>query len=206
MAPPRTNTTEDRRTQILQAAMACFARQGYHRTTMDDIVHESGLSKGSLYWYFKSKKDLFLAIIDAWISDINRTLQELSQMEEMTWTDRLRRAAELIAMDIAKQRDFASLTMEFWAEMQQDEQVRERLVRIYNETLDVLQRFIAAGIKAGEFRPIDPRAAAAVLIAAFDGMMLQWSMMPDQIKWPDLGQSIVDIIIHGLERRKGHDG
>jgi AcrR family transcriptional regulator len=124
----------------------------------------------------------------------------------MTWTDRLRRAAELIAMDIAKQRDFASLTMEFWAEMQQDEQVRERLVRIYNETLDVLQRFIAAGIKAGEFRPIDPRAAAAVLIAAFDGMMLQWSMMPDQIKWPDLGQSIVDIIIHGLERRKGHDG
>ncbi len=201
MALSRMNRTEDRRAQILQAAMVCFARHGYHRTTMDEIVRESGLSKGSLYWYFKSKKELFLSIIDAWISGINQTLQELSQMEEMTWADRLRRAAELIAEDIAKQRDFASLTLEFWAQMQQDEQVRERMVRIYQETVDVLQRFIAAGIQAGEFHPTDPRAAAAVLIAAFDGMMLQWSMMPDQLHWPDLSHMIMDIFLHGLEAR-----
>ena len=45
--------TAERRQQILSAAMTCFIAKGYHRATMDDIVVESGLSKGTLYWYFK---------------------------------------------------------------------------------------------------------------------------------------------------------
>ena len=48
MTPPSASK-EERRAQILQAALTCFARKGYHLTTMDDIVAESGLSKGSLY-------------------------------------------------------------------------------------------------------------------------------------------------------------
>jgi len=56
-------TTAERRQQILSAAMNCFLAKGYHRATMDDIVAESGLSKGTLYWYFKSKKELFLALV-----------------------------------------------------------------------------------------------------------------------------------------------
>src|SRR5437868_9170575 len=53
-----------RRDQILTAAMACFARQGYHATSMDDVVRESGLSVGAIYSYFPSKEELFLAISD----------------------------------------------------------------------------------------------------------------------------------------------
>ena len=55
---------QKRRTQILAAAMTCFARQGYHATSMDDVVRESGLSVGAIYSYFPSKEDLFLALSD----------------------------------------------------------------------------------------------------------------------------------------------
>ena len=51
---PRPDVSEERRNQILEAATTVFARLGFHRARMDDIVQEARLSKGALYWYFKS--------------------------------------------------------------------------------------------------------------------------------------------------------
>lgn len=52
-----------RRTQILQGATAVFARLGYHGARMDDIVKESGLSKGTIYWYFTSKEEIAVELV-----------------------------------------------------------------------------------------------------------------------------------------------
>jgi len=57
------NNQIDRKNQILEAAFKVFIDKGYSKTTMDDIVENSGLSKGALYHYYKSKKDLFLSLI-----------------------------------------------------------------------------------------------------------------------------------------------
>jgi len=62
----KAKVAEERRSQILEAALRCFAHQGYHQTTMDDIVEESGLSKGTLYWYYESKKEIFLSVTENW--------------------------------------------------------------------------------------------------------------------------------------------
>jgi AcrR family transcriptional regulator len=59
-----TEQREARRDQILAAALKCFSRDGFHQTTMADIVRELGLSQGTLYLYFKSKDDLIAAIAD----------------------------------------------------------------------------------------------------------------------------------------------
>src|SRR5207302_5087033 len=68
---------QQRRAQILAAAMACFARQGYHATSMDDVVRESGLSVGAIYSYFPSKEDLFLTLSE---DHTQHTLAYLSQL------------------------------------------------------------------------------------------------------------------------------
>ena len=57
---------ENSKNQILDSALKVFVKKGYSKTTMDDIVESSGLSKGALYHYYKSKKDLFLSLIDHW--------------------------------------------------------------------------------------------------------------------------------------------
>src|SRR4051812_8843758 len=62
---PRPDVSETRKSQILQAAMTVFTRLGLERARMDDIVAESGLSKGALYCYFKSKDDLIAAALDS---------------------------------------------------------------------------------------------------------------------------------------------
>tara|TARA_B100002052_G_C15492350_1_gene423448 strand:- start:234 stop:419 length:186 start_codon:yes stop_codon:yes gene_type:complete len=58
------NDKQNRKNQILNAAFEVFVRKGYAKTTMDDIVVVSKLSKGALYHYYKSKKELFLGLID----------------------------------------------------------------------------------------------------------------------------------------------
>src|SRR5690349_19443486 len=54
-----------RRQQILDAALACFSRRGYHATSMEDIVREAGLSVGAIYTYFPSKEELFKVLAEA---------------------------------------------------------------------------------------------------------------------------------------------
>src|SRR5260370_31791744 len=55
-----------RRDQIVGAALACFARAGYHATTMADVAAQAGVSKGTPYLYFESKEALFLALHEEW--------------------------------------------------------------------------------------------------------------------------------------------
>jgi AcrR family transcriptional regulator len=59
---------QDANDQILNAALSLFARQGFAHTSMNDIVRESGVSKGGVYWHFQSKDALILAIFDAFFS------------------------------------------------------------------------------------------------------------------------------------------
>ena len=55
---------ETRRQQILDAALRCFSRDGFHNTTTADIVGESGVSQGTLYLYFTTKDDIIVALAD----------------------------------------------------------------------------------------------------------------------------------------------
>ena len=65
----RSKASTETRQRILEAALSCFMRQGYNSTTMDDIAGESGTSKGTLYWYFKSKEELFESAIRSFFEE-----------------------------------------------------------------------------------------------------------------------------------------
>jgi AcrR family transcriptional regulator len=61
---PRPNVSDERKVQILNAAESVFTKKGFDEARMDDIAEKTGLSKGTLYLYFKSKDDLIIAILD----------------------------------------------------------------------------------------------------------------------------------------------
>src|SRR5256885_14530326 len=75
----RPDSSEIRRNQILDAATKVFVRQGFQHARMDDIVEESGLSKGTLYWYFKSKEDIINAILHRLFAGDLEHLENLMQ-------------------------------------------------------------------------------------------------------------------------------
>ena len=56
-----------RKTQILDAAMEVITRHGYENSRMDDVVKFSKMSKGAIYWYYNSKKDIYLDLVNYWV-------------------------------------------------------------------------------------------------------------------------------------------
>ena len=60
------NLQSDKKNNILMAAVKVLTKKGYYSSTMDDIVSESKMSKGAIYHYYSSKKDVYLAVIDMW--------------------------------------------------------------------------------------------------------------------------------------------
>ena len=60
---------EKRQSQIINSAIAIVLEKGFENSRMDDIVDHSKLSKGTIYYYYKSKKDLYLSLVDFWFTE-----------------------------------------------------------------------------------------------------------------------------------------
>src|SRR5437762_10510074 len=79
MANTQIEPTQDRREQIMQAAMACFAKRGFHQTSMHDISAEAGISVGLIYRYFENKEAVISAMADRHKSEINEVFDRARQ-------------------------------------------------------------------------------------------------------------------------------
>lgn len=171
--PPRPDVSEERREQILNAAASVFARMGVRESRMDDIVEEADLSKGALYWYFKSKDDLVAAFIERVFARSIENFRALLKVE-LPFRDRLDEIARDVAADIREVTRVRSVVLEYYALAARDERVRAR-VRGYIETfIDLSATMIADAIARGECRPTDPRKTAISLEAMYEGLTLLW--------------------------------
>ncbi|HTJ35192.1 MAG TPA: helix-turn-helix domain-containing protein [Dactylosporangium sp.] len=146
-----------RRRQILDAAAACFAREGFHRTSMQDIVKESGISAGLIYRYFTGKDDMIAAIVAEWHE---RRTALLGDDPAAGYLEVLRGVG-----DPAAARELR-LAVQVWAET-----VRSPLIReMARDNVDRPRRLAAAALDGAV---AEPDALARVLIAIYQGLVLQ---------------------------------
>jgi len=167
-APP-----EERRAQILEAALQCFAERGYHATKMDDLVAASGLSKGSLYWHFRSKQDVFLALFDAFVERFFADWDSALAVDEPT-LELLRRVAEVGIENLGSQRPL----LQAWAEFFTHPAARERFALIYRRSRAKLVDVFERGIARGELRELPVDSMASTLIGVLEGLYLQAMVDP----------------------------
>jgi AcrR family transcriptional regulator len=162
-----------RRAQILQAAMVCFARQGYRATSMDDVVRESGLSVGAIYSYFASKEDLFLALSDdraeQTLAYLNHLFRRPGPMAEKT-----REAVDYFFALLSDELvPLARVNVEFMSEAARSERVKERQERRCESVRQFMRWLLSEAQRQGEIRPeVDINAAAELMLALNEGILL----------------------------------
>ena len=157
----------DRHHQILRAAMSCFARRGFHQTTMNDISAEAQISVGLIYRYFDSKEAVISFMAAEHMKDLGQMLEaakaapSLFEALEIVFTCHCEEQPEHV---------HASFVMDLFAEAGRNEHVRT-LVRQVNEFFgDSVTTLIA---QSGETRTLTPRDTAEVIIDAAHGMMIR---------------------------------
>jgi AcrR family transcriptional regulator len=163
-----------RRAQILRAALRCFSEAGFHAATMDDLARESGLSKGSLYWYFRSKEEVFAALCGAWALELFEACEQLAAAHRGGVIELIGRVGTLSLERIAARGDL----LRAWAEFIVHREVRRRFAEIYAATRERVAEWVSAGIEAGEIRRLDPEGVAAAATAAIEGLLIQQAVDP----------------------------
>jgi AcrR family transcriptional regulator len=183
-----------RREQILTAALRCFARRGYHATTIEEIVEESGLSRGALYLYYPGKEALYLALADRWNCGLERRLRQVLEADRSP-AARLRRLILLVGEHVQAEADACRVLMESWQLSQSLPALRQDLLRRQEEARSLLGGLLRAGIAAGELRcDLDVEDEAQLLLATLHGVMALWHLDPLAVNWARTAEAI----LHGL--------
>jgi AcrR family transcriptional regulator len=187
------------RDRLLDAAARVFVRTGYDRATMDEVAGEAGMTKGAVYWYFKSKLELFLALLDQYAA---------SWSAEARWQNNPSEPAEgtaLLASLLANphsvfetSRDRIRLLLEFASHLDQPG-VRERLAT----ALRSRRRFAAEALSLAQSQgrlgaDHDPVQLAAFWTAAAHGVELESLLDPDNVPPNAVRQAAVRAVWEGV--------
>jgi len=194
---PKPDVAEERKAQIYQAALACFNRKGYHLTTMDDIVAESGLSKGALYWYFKSKRELFLSLFQELMEQYGQAMESLVTSQASA-AGKMRAGLAFIRAGFEEIAPFFGVMMEAWTLTRHDEDVERLTRKIYEPYVDTVTQIVQEGIASGEFRADFPRATALVVLTLFDGIMMALGTGLWTHDWNEIMDAAEELVLRGL--------
>ncbi len=190
---------EKRKNQILDAAMSVFSRMGFHKARMDDIVRESGLSKGAIYWYFKSKDAIIAAILDRIFSREHQALKEALDAEGPV-TDRLEDLVRKSARRTVTLGFTVPLMFEFYALAARHERIHASLQRYYSAYRADLSRLIQEGMDSGEFIRAGADKVALAIISSFEGLVLLWVVDPKEVSLEEDALDSVRIITERLRK------
>ncbi len=187
----------ERKKQILDAAERVFAERGFDKARMDDIVQESGLSKGALYWYYKSKDAIIRALLDRVFISEMQGAEQLVELDASA-SERLKLFVEYVVREYKRFEKLLPLAYEFIALAYRSKAVRESLVGYYEHYADLIAEVIEQGVNRGEFKPCDPRNASVALIGMYEGIALLWFLDPTRIDWDRMSEQPLEIFLAGL--------
>jgi AcrR family transcriptional regulator len=202
--PSKRDLAQERREQILQAASAVFARRGLHAARMDDIVEAAGLSKGAVYWYFDSKDEIIMALLERFMQ---AELEDLAKLPEdgRPVSARMLAMADHLVRQLESMADLMPIALEFYAEAPRREKVRQTVVKYFSGYQALLSELIDQGVQRGELRAVDPEDTAVAVMASIEGLILYWILG----LFEELGRSFRDqvrgamtLLLRGLEPKE----
>jgi TetR/AcrR family transcriptional regulator, transcriptional repressor of aconitase len=181
---------EQRRQQILDAAQRCFARQGFHETSMQDVFRESGLSAGAVYRYFKSKDELIREISASALGQISAVAENALNEEPTPGLDEIAVRVATAVQELSGPDGPARIGPAAWAAALHDPEV----AAIVRDVLGKLRMWWVRAVRcmADEGRlpaGTDAEAAGSALFTLMPGFLLQYLI---------LGSTDADALRRGL--------
>lgn len=195
---PRPDVNDKRKGEIINAAEEVFTQKGFDEARMDDIAERTGLSKGTLYLYFRSKDDLIAAILERIIGREFRQLEHLDEADA-TATETLRNLTRLLTKDLLGMLRIMPIIYSFLALAFRNKHIQKALKGYINRYLNILTPVIQRGIDSGEFRAVDAHEAAIALAGVVEGTLLLWVYNKSLIHPERHIQSGVELILEGLQ-------
>jgi TetR/AcrR family transcriptional regulator, fatty acid metabolism regulator protein len=196
----RTSAVEDKRRQLLDAAVRVFARKGFHASRVGDIAEEAGVAHGLLYHYFESKDQVLEAVFHENWSVLLARIASVEETEEPA-ADQLRHIATIVLRTWLHLPDVVTVVIR---EFGRSPELAERLGEL-TQPIDAIQRVIERGVARGEFRKdVDPRFAAAVVYGSIDELLTAWVLGRLPAEEEDVAaaeRTLLEVSLLGLQQQ-----
>ena len=186
--------------QILEAAMKVFVKNGFSETRMDDIAENSGLSKGAIYHHYKSKKDLFLALIDFWEEYFFFKIFFNKDIESKNSADLLRDMAKDMIETFKNRKYILLAELEFWSLANHDEDVRAKTEALYIKLMKLIRTIISKGVNSNEFKKLDVDVAALSVMTSLQGVIWFSIFQDKNISAEQYLNNVIEFIIFGFQK------
>ncbi len=181
MAKPRfQRRKEDRPAEITAAAMSAFAEKGFAATKVEDVARRAGVSKGLLYLYFKTKEDLFKAVIRNFVSPKVDALIENIETTDMTAGEFLAGPFLKFAQSIPKSPARILVRLLVSEGPRHPDLVAWYWENVVSRGLEALRTLLVKGVRSGEFRPSALDNFPHLLVAPVVFSMLWKQLFEDQ--------------------------
>jgi AcrR family transcriptional regulator len=159
------------RERILSAAVQVFAEKGYHATRVDEIVEASGTSKGSVYFHFESKQEIFLALIDQFAARLEKTVME-AILRESDGISRVNAALQS-CMDVFH--EYEGLAKIFLIQaVGLGTTFEQKRLEIYDRFVMAIKLYLDQALAEGDIPPIDTEVAAIAWMGAISEVVIRW--------------------------------
>ena len=167
----RLNKTQDTRRRILESAARVFSEKGFYRSVVDDIVKASGTSKGAVYFYFESKEQIFLSLVEHYVAMVAQEIQAavhrsrglLAQVEA---------AVATLVRSFQAHRALARIVLIDWPATGVEFQGKR--IALKAMLVEVLRGYLDRAVQDGKIAPQDTEMAAYAWIGAISEVVVRW--------------------------------
>jgi AcrR family transcriptional regulator len=192
----REQQRQERRRQILEAALTVFSQKGFHAANVSDVAAEAGVSQGTIYWYFASKEELLTAALLWYFVDFGE--EALAAIEKCeTASEKLQALGRSMEGFAGESEGLFTLFVSWWASSERRDEAGQVWLDLLVQYKDVFVGLIDEGVESGEFAPVDAEQLAWALMAAYDGLAAYGMLMPD-LGLARSSQAFIEVILKGL--------
>ena len=162
---------ESTRQRILDAATEVFSEKGYHGAAVDDIVRASQTSKGSFYFHFPSKQDIFFSLVDRFIDSLARSA-ESAIAQEMGALAKVNVALETVFNTFSRHRNLAKILLVGGVGL--GKAFDERLLAIHARFASLIKEHLDEAVAEGSIPPLNTEITAYAWLGAVNEVIVRW--------------------------------
>jgi TetR/AcrR family transcriptional repressor of nem operon len=191
---------------LLGAAQKLFVSQGFRQTTVDQIANSTKLTKGAVYFHFKSKTEILLKLLERTERVVVDEMIKVIQGSGPAAKDRLVAVIHNQALlGETKRYEMLLLILTSLESKNRSASVVKKVNAIYDRMYGEIEKIIASGQRNGEFRQDVPaHEATAIFMASHDGTFLEWHRRKSKLNGQQLVRALREIILNGLLVKARH--
>jgi len=188
-----------RRTEILESAKEIFSLTGFHKADMNEIAKQAKIAKGTVYLYFPSKKELFIAVIKDGLENLSKKIMDdVENIDDSV--EKIKKAISTYMLFFKNHQELYRILLH--PDLELIDGIAETMKDIKLSKLPRLAETLKKGIEKGQIRKLDEKSLSYMILGMTDLLLFQWLSNPDEEPIEKKIEQITDVLFRGILNEK----